>query len=428
MVSALKMGLKAVNLSSLPIFDKQDCMSDTAQFEGMIGPHNLISLVKNTAAFLFEWDDAAVGQPSQELNLIEMGAHPFGFVHILKAAERLANWDPADPQSLENYYALCLACHHATVATFVPTDVDSKIRGLLWQRPLDSALVRRRFLFCLDAMQWDISRISTRSTELAGVGPVSGHNGEMLGVLAGALGCFIHRGDTEYAELAATAIDNELKRELTEFVFALNMRQGEIEALKISMSLLHNVGDLDQGISFWKNGGKYDPFRRRFGRLGHENTQAYQGLFVKAGALYKGIMSSEGHRHYPLRDVKALRRDPSLLLPLGPFLDEWGATIARSRLLDDEELGQVLRALLEGCKKIPGQQGYFRAIVGMREAAGSRFDRLVKSLPTSARHWLAEPEIKKKLVLARISFESSMRKRAQAALAPFGPMVAAAPL
>ena len=42
------------------------------------------------------------------------------------------------------------------------------------------------FDLALQWLTWDISGISTRATELSGVGPVSGHNGEMLGVLAGA--------------------------------------------------------------------------------------------------------------------------------------------------------------------------------------------------------------------------------------------------
>lgn len=33
-----------------------------------------------------------------------------------------------------DYFSLCLASHFATVATFVPTDVDSKIRGHCWYR------------------------------------------------------------------------------------------------------------------------------------------------------------------------------------------------------------------------------------------------------------------------------------------------------
>jgi hypothetical protein len=35
-------------------------------------------------------------------------------------------------------------------------------------------------------------------------------------------------------------------------------------------------------------------------------------------------LSAEGHRHYPLRRMKALRRAPATLLPLCPFLDDWG--------------------------------------------------------------------------------------------------------
>lgn len=78
------------------------------------------------------------------------------------------------------------------------------------------------FDLVLHALNWDLSRISSRTTELSGVGPVSGHNGEMLGVMAGALGAFVQYEDFEYARKAAEAIDAELKREAHEFTFALN--------------------------------------------------------------------------------------------------------------------------------------------------------------------------------------------------------------
>ena len=303
------------------------------------------------------------------------------------------------------------------MATFVPTDVDSKIRGLLWQRREDKEILRRRLDFVLDAMNWSLAGISTRATELSGVGPVSGHNGEMLGVLAGALGSFVYNGDQEYAEKAAEAIDAELRREVHELRYALALKGGEIELLKICMSLLHNVGDLDQGISFWKNSADYAGYRKRFGKLGHENTTPYDGAFVTAGALYKTLLASEGHRHYPLREVKALRKSRHLLLPLGPFFDDWGAIIGSHTVLSDEERAEVLAALLQGCKKIPGQQGYFRAIAGMSDACGGRFERIVKLMPTSCRSLAKDPEFKKKIALPKLSFESSYRKRAQSILA-----------
>ncbi|MBN8547902.1 MAG: hypothetical protein J0M12_01160 [Deltaproteobacteria bacterium] len=390
-------------------------MHEQAQFNGMIGPLNLLSLVKNTAPFLFEPPYEAHVNPAKRL--IEMGADPLGFIHILHNAHSLTPTAEPSAAEREDYFALCLACHHATVATFVPTDVDSKIRGVLWYRREDRELLRQRFEFVLQAMNWTLDGISTRATALSGVGPVSGHNGEMLGVLAGALGSFIFNGDLEYADKAAEAIDGELRREVHELQYALNLRGHEVDLLKISMSLLHNVGDLDQGISFWKNTEAFAPYRKRFAKLGHENTTPYGGAFVVAGALYKTLLASEGHRHYPLREVKALRKSRYLLLPLGPFLDDWGATIGRQSVLTDEERAEVLSALLQGCKKIPGQQGYYRAIAGMAEACGGQFERICKLMPASSRALAKDPDFKKKIAVSKISFESSYRKRTQTILA-----------
>lgn len=395
-------------------------MHELAQFNGMIGPLNLLGLVRNTAPFLFEPSIALSAKPGQRL--IELGADPLGYLHILHNAHNLPASNDPSVEDREDYFALCLACHHATVATFVPTDVDSKIRGVLWHRREDKEILRRRFNFVLEAMNWSLDGISTRTTELSGVGPVSGHNGEMLGVLAGALGSFVLNGDTEYADVAAEAIDAELRREVHELRYALSAKGQEIELLKICMSLLHNVGDLDQGISFWKNNDAYAGYRKRFGKLGHENTTPYEGAFVVAGALYKTLLASEGHRHYPLREVKALRKSRDLLLPLGPFFDNWGAIIGRHPSLSEEERAEVLSALLQGCKKIPGQQGYFRAIAGMAEACGGKFERICKYMPASCRSLAKEPELKKKIAVPKLSFESSYRKRAQTILAAHAPL------
>jgi hypothetical protein len=392
-------------------------MDDKAQFDGMIGPQNLLGLVKNTAPFLFEDTPQYKNDLPADTRLIKMGDDPFGFVRILQNAHRLRASSEPTVEEREDYFALCLSCHHGTVATFVPTDVDSKIRGILWQRPASKEVLRERFDFVLQAMHWDIPSISTRYTAHSGVGPVSGHDGELLGVLAGGLGALIFNEDEEYTEKAAAAIDAELRREIHEFMHVLKLKGQEIELLKISMSILHNLGDLDQGISFWKNREPFLTYKAKFGRLGHENAALYGGVFITAGALYKNIMASEGHRHYPLREVRALRKSRDLLLPLGPFLDDWGATIGRHPVLSDEERATVLTALVQGCKKIPGQLGYFRAIAGMAEACGGQFEKICKFMPASARNLIKEPDIKKKIAVSKVSFESSMRKRAQTVLA-----------
>lgn len=393
-------------------------MSEFAQFNGMIGPRNLLGLVRNTAPFLFDpaFEVGIVRKNPVPSRLIQMGGHPFGWLDILKNAHTLEASDNPSTEQREDYFALCIASHHATVATFIPTDVDAKIRGQLWQQREDPLALRRMFDLTVQWLTWDLSRISTRCTELSGVGPVSGHNGEMLSVLAGALGGFLRNEDKEYAEKACDTIDAELKREAHEFRHVLEMKGREIDLLKLAMSLTHNVGDLDQGISFWSNRDIYKPYRERFNRLAHENTNQYDGTYQIAAKLYKKLMSSEGHRHYPLREVRALRQSPDFLLPLGPFFDDWGQRVGSHPKLSIDERAEVLAALLSGCKKIPGQLGYFRAVSGFVRALDGKLDAITKRLPASLRHELANPEVRRHIALQKISFESGMRKRALAEL------------
>jgi hypothetical protein len=151
----------------------------------------------------------------------------------------------------------------------------------------------------------------------------------------------------------------------------------------------------------------------QFERLAQENVAGYGGIFQFPGDLYKELLASEGHRHYPLRAVKPLRRAAELMLPLGPFLDSYGERLATTSLLDVGEKAEVLEALVRGCKKVPGQAGYFRAIAGFREASARVFADSVARLPGSTQKLLKEPEMQKKLAVQRRSFESTYCKRVE---------------
>jgi hypothetical protein len=389
---------------------------ETTRFENMIGVQNLVGLVKNTAPFFF----TAPRPAPESARLSELGDSPTGWLDILWSAERLA--DVAEPtfEQREDYFALCLACHHATVATFVPTDVDSKIRGLLWVEQKDTPTVRRMFSLSHAVTRWDTTPVTTRFVERPVQGRVSGHNGEWFGVLAGALGTFLRRSDTEGAEEAAAVIDAELQREAELFRTVQREKGQELDLLRLAALLTHNVGDLDQGISFWPKNDPWRSYKPRFHRLAHENKTPYGGTYQLAAHVYKKIMAPEGHRNYPLREVKPLRRSQSFLMPLAPFLDEWGAKLGASPLLETEEKAEVLGAFLLGCKKIPGQVGYYRAIAGMASAVGE-LERLAAHLPVALRQMLKDPEVKRHLSTKQVSFESSLRKRTQAALAEFRP-------
>lgn len=387
-----------LRLDEVP-FSAAESSAWTAQ--DWIAPSNLLSLVCNTAPYLFT--DSPDSVPGRLIDMAD-------FRGILASGALLETATLTEGEQLEDYFALCLACHHATVATFVPTDVDTKIRGLIWGRVREPESLRRMFAFAVQAHSWGLSGVSNRVSELAGVGRVSGHDGEILSVFAGALGAFLKAGDEESIGRAADAIDTELRREAVEFQWAAAHKGHELDLLRLSATLTHNAGDLDQGLSFWPDGERFKPMKARFGRLAHENAKPYEGTFQVAARIYKAAMAPEGHRNYPLRGVRALRRSPDLLLPQSPFLDDWGATIATHSSLSAAERAEVLAALLAGCRKIPGQRGYFRAIHGMSEALGGSIDDIVRLMPSAARDTWKNPQLRKAVAVAQASFESSMKK------------------
>ena len=379
------------DLSELPI--KKRPGDAWAQW---ISPETLISHVWSTAPFL-----EALLPLTEARRLIELGHSSRGFLRILANWRNILCAGLTPEEQLQDYFALCLACHHATVATFVPTDVDTKIRGILWRESLDPDVLRPMLRLALDSRAWTEDGISARS-----VRGVSGHNGEHWSAIAGGLGRMLELGDTASAEEAQAAIEAEIDREQAVFDQVAAERDAELDLLRLSMTLAHNRGDLTQGMTFWKKTPLSAPMMERL---------AARGRFELAVRIYQHTgLAADGHRHYPLRPVKALRRSAATLLPLCPFLDHWGSLVAQL-----EERHEVLAALAIGCQKVQGQQGYYRAIAGMLGASPGAFERAAARMPHGAQRLLRSAEMRKLTGVPRISFESMMRKRARTALAAF---------
>ncbi|MBC7928243.1 MAG: hypothetical protein H7039_21570 [Bryobacteraceae bacterium] len=329
--------------------------------------------------------------------LVNLGSGPEGFLRVLASWRNVLDIALTREEYLQDYFALCVSCHHATVATFVPTDVDSKIRGLLWREVRDPEVLRPMLRFALEARKWSTDAISRRV-----VRGVSGHDGEHWSILAGALGRFLELGDDKSAEEAKAAIDLEIDREEAILNSVAGEPGAEIELLQVVMSVAHNRGDLQQGMSFWSKNVATNPVIEDLSQ---------RGRFARAIRVYQDTgISAEGHRHYPLRPVKALRESAETLLPLAPFLDDWGA-----RIMQMEARAEVLEALVLGCHKIEGQQGYYRALAGMRETDSRGFDLATRQMSNSAQRLLKDAGLRKKMDTPRQSFESGMRKRARAA-------------
>ena len=123
----------------------------------------------------------------------------------------------AVPEARAPYLRLLLAAHYATVGTFIPTDVDQQIRFHLWQGARTVEALRELVKVVDEASLWDPRLVSAKVLDLGDGTTLSGHDGEWLGVRAGALGRALALGDEQTAEALGLALDAELRREAAIF-------------------------------------------------------------------------------------------------------------------------------------------------------------------------------------------------------------------
>jgi len=335
-----------------------------------IDPQLLLSQVKGTMPYLAE--DLALA----------------GHFPPARVLADYAQADPSAPLSHFEYFRLCVSSHYLTCATPVPTDVDNQIRHKLWpaELPLDTALEMARLV--LESRRWDFNQVTARfvcgaeGTPWAQE-PLSGHLGEWFTVAAGAY-CGLRRqaerGNASAramrAELFAAILD-EIQRH-SEIFGSLWKAQDGIACLKAAAAIAHNFGDLDRVMDMWSLGPE-DALRRDYYRLAVEPLDSnrklrYLGRLWAAGQLYKSqihgsAMALENHRHFALRKPRCLRRRRDILIPTGPFFDDWGLRIAKYLATPDgkpsEDTLEVALALRRGWEKMPKTMGYGRALRGM---------------------------------------------------------------
>ena len=127
-------------------------------------------------------------------------------------------------------------------------------------------------------------------------------------------------------------------------------------------------------------------------------------------------MALENHRFLALRKPRALRRSRALLLPLGPWFDAWGETVARSGELDDAERGDVVTALVELHFSSPLQSGCLRALAGIHRATRGGLSAYLASLPARLRKEATRGRIRDAIDVLPEHFEARFEKRFRAAL------------
>jgi hypothetical protein len=92
---------------------------------------NSININDETAALKKNTNTYELTEPYLNISLEELSSRKNGWLYILNSKYSSPNLSSSADERI-NYFALMIACHFASVATYVPTDVDSKIRGHCW--------------------------------------------------------------------------------------------------------------------------------------------------------------------------------------------------------------------------------------------------------------------------------------------------------
>jgi hypothetical protein len=384
-----------------------------------VAPKILIEQVKNTAPFLFQFSKETLAGP--EVSYIK---------HIIDTDEKQG--DLTSLPHLE-YFELCLSAHYATVATFVPTDVDNQIRSRLWSPSVPLETLEAMADLVLKSRGWDTRLVSSRwlSSRKDPSVRLGGHDGEWLSTAAGAYGA-LRKRSPDRAALIAAEIIRELQKSADLFKEFRDCKDG-VSLLISSALIAHNMGDLDRVLDMW-NIENSDPLKQAVYKVAHiapqdlgdvENATVsknkaparFGGQLLAAGHLNKAMMALENHRHFALRGARPLRKGTDFLIGIGPFFDEWGARVASHPSLSGEEKGLIAEYLIDGfeflaAKNGPTPVGYARALSGMLERFPGGLQSLSNYLPAKLARTLKAGPLRTYCVIPQARFEEQMSQAA----------------
>ncbi len=329
-----------------------------------IAPNLLLKDVEVTAPFLFRGE------------LETSGAGRAYLAKLIFYKKNLAQLKHID---LAEYFYLCLAAHWSTAGTFVPTNVDNQIREGLWKHPEIQRHLTRMGELTLESWQWDYSQVTNRKSYHPTSGQVmSTHEGTWLSVAIGAW-CALRKHQHPLREAVEQAILEEVNKE-EKMLTELRERRDHINFLRTAALMAHNFGDLDRVLDQWLVPVD-DPFRQRIYKLGHELNPHYSKILVFAGQVNKAFLSVENHRHMSMRQPKCLRRSQRFLIPVGPFMDEWGRTLGAAAELSGADKAEIIAALFDGYNRQNQAYGYGRAYHGLLATLPGGLAALERDLP-----------------------------------------------
>jgi hypothetical protein len=357
-----------------------------------IAPNLLLRDVEVTAPFLFKGELDTSGKNRAYLAKL---------VHYKKNLKALQHIDLAE------YFSLCMSAHWTTAGTFVPTNVDNQIREGLWKHMEIQKHIEKMARTTIDSWLWDYEQVTNRKAYNPSLNQVmSTHEGTWLSVAIGAYNALVFHKKSDLAEEMKNVILAEVEKE-EKLLLYLREKKDHVNFLRACALMAHNFGDLDRVIDQWEMPAE-DPFRLRIYKLGHQPNVNYSPILAYAGQVNKQFLSVENHRHMSMRQPKCLRRSHRFLIPVGPFMDQWGKTLGEARDLTMDEKGEIVVALLEGWKRQDMAKGYPRAFGAMLRTFPNGLDDLERSLPFDIFQELRKSKFKEIADIPQTEFESLM--------------------
>jgi hypothetical protein len=367
-----------------------------------ITPNILLKNVENTAPFLFQGEIETTGPHRAYLAKL---------VFYKKNLKALGNID------LTEYFHLCLAAHWTTAGTFVPTDVDNQIREGLWRHETVGAHIQRMAKLTIESWQWDYEQVTNRKSYNPARGQVmSTHEGTWLSVAIGGYNALVKNKQPKLAQDLADVILAEIEKE-EKLLTELREKRDHINFLRSTALMAHNFGDLDRVMDQWQMNPE-DAFYKRIYKLGHKLNENYSPILVYSGEVNKAFLAQENHRHMSMRQPRGLRKSYKFLIPVGPFMDDWGKTLAESKILTNEEKVEILAAFFEGFTRQDQALGYTRAYHGFIRALPEGLETLGRELPFDFYQTLKKSKFATIAQQEREEFEEGFKKKLEGHICP----------
>lgn len=359
-----------------------------------IAPNLLLKDIENTAPFLFKGEIPTDGENRKYQQKL---------VHYKKNLNLLKHIN------LTEYFYICMAAHWSTAGTFVPTNVDNQIREGLWKHNDVPGHIEKMARITIDSWTWDYEYVTNRKAYNPDLNQVmSTHEGTWLSVAIGAYNALKKHKREALAQEVADVILAEIEKE-EKLLTYLREKRDHVNFLRSTALMAHNFGDLDRVIDQWEM-PQDDPFRKRIYKLGHELNESYSKILVFSGQVNKRFLSVENHRHMSMRQPKCLRRSHTFLIPVGPFMDQWGKTLGETKLLTLPEKGEIVAAFFEGFKRQDKAFGYARAFSAMMKSLPEGIETLVADVPFDLVREIKASPFQKIADLSQEEFEANFCK------------------